>query len=113
MHNKNLSSTSMIRSTGILADLTAAAAPGVLSAARHRNTRCPKIRARLDYSRISADNVIMDKGRRKKSGTFGLWGPLGVRVEFHFLFLLPFDAEAFKTCKNTIKLINLCDGKTI
>ena len=22
--------------------------------------------------------------------------------------LLPFDAEAFKTCKNTIKLINLC-----
>ena len=24
------------------------------------------------------------------------------------LFLLPFDAEAFKTCKNTIKLINLC-----
>ena len=28
--------------------------------------------------------------------------------EYHFLFLLPFDAEAFKTCKNTIKLINLC-----
>ena len=32
-----------------------------------------------------------------KSGTFGKWG--GV------LLLLPFDAEAFKTCKNTIKLI--------
>ena len=28
--------------------------------------------------------------------------------KYHFLFLLPFDAEAFKTCKNTIKLINLC-----
>ena len=27
---------------------------------------------------------------------------------YHFLFLLSFDAEAFKTCKNTIKLINLC-----
>ena len=27
---------------------------------------------------------------------------------YHFLFFLPFDAEAFKTCKNTIKLINLC-----
>ena len=27
---------------------------------------------------------------------------------YHFLFLLPFDAEAFKTFKNTIKLINLC-----
>ena len=26
----------------------------------------------------------------------------------HFLFLLPFYAEAFKTFKNTIKLINLC-----
>ena len=25
-----------------------------------------------------------------------------------FLFLLPFDAEAFKTCKNTIKLFSLC-----
>ena len=24
--------------------------------------------------------------------------------KYHFLFLLPFDAEAFKTCKNTIKL---------
>ena len=33
--------------------------------------------------------------------------------KYQFLFLLPFDAEAFKTCKNnrvknTIKLINLC-----
>ena len=28
--------------------------------------------------------------------------------KYHFLFLLPFDADAFKTCKNTIKLINLC-----
>ena len=28
--------------------------------------------------------------------------------KYHFLFLLPFDAEVFKTCKNTIKLINLC-----
>ena len=28
--------------------------------------------------------------------------------KYHFLFLLPFDAEAFKTCKNTIKLIDLC-----
>ncbi len=39
-------------------------------------------------------------GGVKKSGTFGWWG--------HFLFFLPFDAEAIKTCKNTIKLINLC-----
>ena len=30
--------------------------------------------------------------------------------KYHFLFLLPFDAEDFKTCKNTIKLINLCAG---
>ena len=28
--------------------------------------------------------------------------------KYHFLSLLPFDAEAFKMCKNTIKLINLC-----
>ena len=28
--------------------------------------------------------------------------------KYHFLFLLPFDAETFKTCKNRIKLINLC-----
>ena len=28
--------------------------------------------------------------------------------KYHFLFLLPFDSEAFKTCKNTIELINLC-----
>ena len=27
---------------------------------------------------------------------------------YHFLFLLPFDAEALKTCKNTTKLLNLC-----
>ena len=27
---------------------------------------------------------------------------------YNFLFLLSFDAEAFKTCKNTIKLFNLC-----
>ena len=27
---------------------------------------------------------------------------------YHFLFLLKFDAEAFKTCENTIKLFNLC-----
>ena len=30
------------------------------------------------------------------------------QLSYHFLFLLPFDAKAFKTCKNTIKLINLC-----
>ena len=30
------------------------------------------------------------------------------KKKYHFLFLLPFDAEAFKTCKNTVKLINLC-----
>ena len=28
--------------------------------------------------------------------------------KYHFLLLLPFDAETFKTCKNTIKLINSC-----
>ena len=28
--------------------------------------------------------------------------------KYLFFFLLPFDAEAFKTCKNTIKLIDLC-----
>ena len=46
-------------------------------------------------------------------GGGGRWG--GSRPDhnfrpkkYHFLFLLPFDAEAFKTCKNTIKLINLC-----
>ena len=27
---------------------------------------------------------------------------------YHILFLLPFRAEAFEMCKNTIKLINLC-----
>ena len=27
---------------------------------------------------------------------------------YNFLFLLPFDAEALKTCKFTIKLLNLC-----
>ena len=27
--------------------------------------------------------------------------------KYNFLFLLPFDAEAFKTCKNKIKLFNL------
>merc|ERR1711911_132744 len=44
-----------------------------------------------------------------------VWGEGGSRPDhnfrpkkYHFLFLLPFDAEAFKTCKNTIKLINLC-----
>ena len=25
--------------------------------------------------------------------------------KYHFLFLLPFDAEAFKTCKNTINIL--------
>ena len=58
------------------------------------------------------------RGDVKKSGPFGWWGPLGGGdsrpdhnfrpKKYHFLFLLPFDAEAFKTCKNTIKLINLC-----
>ena len=44
------------------------------------------------------------RGDVKKSCSFGWWGAWGGA----FLFLLPFDAEAFKTCKNTIKLINLC-----
>ena len=48
-------------------------------------------------------------GRRQKSGSFGWWGRCGFGARpqlsvknYHFLFLLPFDAEAFKTCKNTI-----------
>ena len=28
--------------------------------------------------------------------------------KYHFLFLFSFDAEVYKTCKNTIKLICLC-----
>ena len=52
------------------------------------------------------------KGRRQKSGTFWWWGPRPDHnfrpKKYHFLFLLSFDAEAFKTCKNTIKLFNLC-----
>ena len=28
--------------------------------------------------------------------------------KYHFLFLFSFDAEVYKTCKNTIKLIYLC-----
>ena len=47
------------------------------------------------------------RGGVKKSGSFGWWG-LFRSKNYHFLFLLPFDAEAFKTCINTIKLINLC-----
>ena len=49
------------------------------------------------------------KGRRQKKviilggGGHNFWPKKN-----HFLFLLPFDAEALKTCKNTIKLINLC-----
>ena len=39
--------------------------------------------------------------KKKTHTTFG-------QKRYHFLFLLPFDAESFKTCKNTIKLINLC-----
>ena len=60
-----------------------------------------------------------DRGDVKKSVSFGLGGLFGGggwlvpdhnfrSKNYHFLFLLPFDAEAFKTCKNTIKLINLC-----
>ena len=30
------------------------------------------------------------------------------RSGYYFLFLLPFDAEAFRPCKSTIKVINLC-----
>ena len=53
----------------------------------------------------------------KKRGTFGggRWKGGGVRPNnnfrpkrYYFLLLFPFDAEAFKTCKNTIKLINVC-----
>ena len=46
------------------------------------------------------------KGGVKKSGTFGWWGDvrqlLAKKVPL-FIFL-PFDTEAFKTCKNTIQL---------
>ena len=56
------------------------------------------------------------KGRRKKVVLLGGGGVGGgprpdhnfQPKKYHFLFLLPFDAEAFKMCKNTIKLTNLC-----
>ena len=50
------------------------------------------------------------KGGRKKSGSFfGLVLVHNFRSKnYHLLFLLPFDAETSKTCKNTIKLIHLC-----
>ena len=44
------------------------------------------------------------RGGVKKSGTFGWWGPTTTFGQKGTTF----DAEAFKTCKNTIKLINLC-----
>ena len=59
---------------------------------------------------FDADNTLL--GRRQKKWYFWV---VGARPDhnfrpknYHFLFLLPFDAEAFKTCKNTLKLINLC-----
>ena len=53
------------------------------------------------------------RGGVKKSGTFGWWGPLGGGghnfrpKRYHFFVFASIDAEAFKTCKNTIKLIDL------
>ena len=47
------------------------------------------------------------RGDIKKSCSFWWWGSVGSK-NYPFLFLLPFDTEAFKTCKNTIKLINVC-----
>ena len=47
--------------------------------------------------------VVLDGG-----GLLGGWMPdhNSRSNNYHFLFLLPFDAEALETCKNTIKLIN-------
>ena len=41
-------------------------------------------------------------------GGGGVWCPTTTfgKQNYHFLFLLPFDA--FKTCKNTIERFNLC-----
>ena len=92
-------------------------------------TNCLYVRRFLSSASISictsslfeSSNSI-NKGRRQKKWTFGWLGPLleGSRPEYtfrpkkyHFLFLLPSDAEAFKTCKNTIKHINLCALPTL
>ena len=47
--------------------------------------------------------VVLNAGGCREKG--GGWCPTTTFGQKHlFLFLLPFDAEAFKTCKNTIKL---------
>ena len=47
-------------------------------------------------------------GATSKSGAHHKrWGE-GVAPKHIFLFFLPFDPEAFITCKNPIKLFNLC-----
>ena len=51
--------------------------------------------------KLSSTFLSHDKGRRQKKWYFR-------PKRYPFLLLLPFDAEAFKTCKNTIKLIHLC-----
>ena len=79
------------------------------------NTGCPKTLTRS--TGISCINKWY-KGRRKKGGRFGRnvpqkgGGGPGSDHEFwlenyRFMFLLSFNPEAFKTCRNTIKHINL------
>ena len=51
------------------------------------------------YFYINMNNYEKVRGGVKKSGTFRGSGP------DHFRPKIPFDAEAFKTCKNTIKLV--------
>ena len=52
--------------------------------------------------------VVLGGGSCRGRGAGGLVTTTFSQKTTNYFFLLPFDAEAFKTCKNTIKLINLC-----
>ena len=76
-----------------------------------------EMRKKVTLLKNKLQNLIVLRGDVKKSVSFGggarlggggLWCPTTTFGQKTITFLLPFDAEAFKICKNTIKLINLC-----
>ena len=60
----------------------------------------------MNLGATSKKMVVLGGGSRVRGGGVGV----GARPQLfcqkitNFLFFVPFDAEAFKTCKNTIKL---------
>ena len=68
---------------------------------RKRGREVWKARKPQDPNDVTKGNI---RGGVQKNWYFCVVGAVG----YHFVFSLTFDSEAFKTCKKTIKLFNLC-----